>query len=147
MGEMADEEIIIDKFDAYYGTSDKPADEDIIVAILVNDHQIDDSWIFKCTSEDSKKLKLVSERHDMVKRYEKYINDREYFKAQQKLNEVNAINDKNKYLNTNKILNTNSTTRDTLEDKGSNLSLIISCSLLFITLIIFILLKRIRNKE
>ena len=37
MGEIADEEIIIDKFDAYYGTSDKPANEDIIVAILVND--------------------------------------------------------------------------------------------------------------
>nr|WP_307991566.1 hypothetical protein [uncultured Niameybacter sp.] len=60
MGEIADEEIIIDKFDAYYGTSDKPADEDIIVAILVNDHQLDDSWVFKCTSEDYKKLKLVS---------------------------------------------------------------------------------------
>lgn len=37
MGEIADEEIIIDKFDAYYGTSDKPANEDIIVVILVND--------------------------------------------------------------------------------------------------------------
>ena len=37
MGEIADEEIIIDKFNAYYGTSDKPANEDIIVVILVND--------------------------------------------------------------------------------------------------------------
>lgn len=94
MGEMADEEIIIDKFDAYYGTSDKPADEDIIVAILVNDHQMDDNWVFKCTSEHYKKLKLISESHDMVKRYEKYINNGEYFKAQQKLNDVNAIDNK-----------------------------------------------------
>ena len=92
MGEVLAEEITIDKFDSYYGIADKPLDGDIIVAVLINDHQIDDSWVFKCTSEDYKTLKLVSERYNIVERYEKYINDGEYFRAQQKLNKNNTTN-------------------------------------------------------
>ena len=84
MGEILAEEITVDKFDSYYGTADKPLDGDVVVAVLISDHQIDDSWVFKCTSENYKTLELASERYNVVERYEKYINDGEYFKAQQK---------------------------------------------------------------
>ena len=56
MGEVLGEEITVNKFDTYYGSNDKPLDGDIIVAVLIDDHQIDDSWVFKCTSDDYKTL-------------------------------------------------------------------------------------------
>ncbi len=79
MGDISNDPIKVDCFDKYYGTSDKPKDGDIIVAILNNDLTLD-SWIFKVTSEDYRSLKLVSERYNMAERYEKYINEGRYFR-------------------------------------------------------------------
>lgn len=142
MGEVRAEEITVDKFDSYYGTADKPLDGDIIVAVLINDHQIDDSWVFKCTSEDYKTLKLVSERYNMVERYEKYINDGEYFKAQQKLNKNNTTD----AIETEQVLETNVTVKDSVNNQGINIPVVGISILLFITFIIFIVFKRIHNR-
>ncbi|QEH69319.1 hypothetical protein [Cellulosilyticum sp. WCF-2] len=142
MGEVLAEEITVDKFDSYYGTADKPLDGDIIVAVLINDHQIDDSWVFKCTSEDYKTLKLVSERYNMVERYEKYINDGEYFKAQQKLNKNNTTN----AIETEQVLETNVIVKDSVNNQGINIPVVGISILLFITFIIFIVFKRIQNR-
>ncbi|PHV70685.1 hypothetical protein CS063_09135 [Sporanaerobium hydrogeniformans] len=142
MGEVLAEEITVDKFDSYYGTADKPLDGDIIVAVLINDHQIDDSWVFKCTSEDYKTLKLVSERYNIVERYEKYINDGEYFRAQQKLNKNNTTD----AIETEQVLDTNVTVKDSVNKLGTNIPGIGISILLFITFIIFIVFKRTQNR-
>lgn len=92
MGSVPSSELTIERFDRYYGTSDKPQSNDVIVAVLLDDHTIDSGWVFKCTSDNYKTLKLVSERYDIVVRYEKLINQGEYFKAQQRLDSVNASN-------------------------------------------------------
>lgn len=90
MGSVPSSELKIQRFDRYYGTSDKPQSNDVIVAVLLDDHTIDSGWIFKCTSDNYKTLNLVSERYDIVVRYEKLINQGEYFKAQQRLDSLNA---------------------------------------------------------
>jgi len=90
MGKIETKEVQIKKFDKYYGTGDKPKVGDFIVVRLLEDNKIDDLWIFKSTSLDYKTLKLLSERHDMVVRYEKYINEGKYFEAQKKIDEKNV---------------------------------------------------------
>lgn len=90
MGSVPSSELQIQSFDRYYGTSDKPQNNDIIVAVLLDDHTIDSGWVFKCTSDNYETLKLVSERYDIVVRYEELINQGEYFKAQQRLDSLNA---------------------------------------------------------
>ena len=80
MGDINNDPIIVDCFDRYYGTQEKPKDGDIVVAVLNHDLTLD-PWLFKVTSEDYSKLKLVSERYDMAERYEKYINEGKYFEA------------------------------------------------------------------
>lgn len=40
---------------------------------------------FKATSDDYKTLKLKSKKYNMVKRYQEYINDGEYFEAQKRI--------------------------------------------------------------
>jgi len=80
MGDINKEAINTVCFDKYYGTSDKPMDGDIVVAVLNNDLTLND-WLFKATSTDYKKLKLVSERFPMAERYENYINEGKYFDA------------------------------------------------------------------
>ena len=75
MGSIQKSEITIQKFDKYYGTDNKPKVGDFIVAVLLDDNKVDDTWVFKSTSDDYKTLKLVSEPYDMVVRYEKYINE------------------------------------------------------------------------
>lgn len=147
MGEVLAEEITVDKFDSYYGTADKPLDGDIIVAVLINDHQIDDTWVFKCTSEDYKTLKLVSERYNIVERYEKYINDGEYFRAQQKLDEATTTADEDNDKETEQVLNTNETAEHANEENESNLLAIVSCGLLFVLFIILLVIKYINNKR
>lgn len=89
MGRIETKQIQIKKFDKYYGTGDKPKVGDFIVVRLLEDNKIDDLWIFKSTSLNYKTLKLLSERHDMVVRYEKYINEGKYFEAQKKIDEKN----------------------------------------------------------
>ena len=87
MGSIEESEVEIQIFDNYYGTDKKPKIGDYIVAILLDDNKIDDEWIFKASSDDYKSLNLVSERYDMVIRYEEYINDGKYFEAQKKIDE------------------------------------------------------------
>jgi len=89
MGGIQQSEIQIEKFDKYYGTNNKPKVGDFIVAVLLDENKIDDTWVFKSTSNDYKDLKLVSESYDMVVRYEKYINEGKYFEAQKRINEDN----------------------------------------------------------
>lgn len=85
MGSIKQEEITVERFDRYYGTTDIPAVGDYLVAVLVEDKKIDDLWVFKATSADYKTLELVSEKYDMVERYQEYINNGDYFVAQQRL--------------------------------------------------------------
>lgn len=89
MGSIQQSEISIQKFDKYYGTNNKPKVGDFIVAVLLDENKVDDTWVFKSTSDDYKALKLVSESYDMVVRYEKYINEGKYFEAQKRINEDN----------------------------------------------------------
>ncbi|MFU7515731.1 hypothetical protein [Clostridium sp. HCS.1] len=87
MGSIQQSEISIQKFDKYYGTNDKPKVGDFIVVVLLDENKVDDTWVFKSTSDNYRTLKLVSEPHDMVVRYEKYINEGKYFEAQKSINE------------------------------------------------------------
>lgn len=99
MGSMQRSEIQIKKFDKYYGTNSKPRVGDFVVAILLDENKIDDTWVFKSTSDDYKTLKLVSESYDMVVRYEKYINEGKYFEAQKRINEDNKVSDSSASVN------------------------------------------------
>lgn len=146
MGKVPDDDFTVNKFDAYYGSKDKPSDGDIIVAILVSDHEIDDSWVFKCTSDDYKTLKLVSERYDMVERYEKYINEGEYFKAQQRLDESKKASAADNSIETEKVLNTNVISEDTIKEQGSNRLLLAIVILPIIVLILWMILKRLNSR-
>ena len=89
MGSIQKSETLIRKFDKYYGTNNKPKVGDFVVVVLLDENNVDDTWIFKSTSDDYKTLKLVSESYDMVVRYEKYINEGKYFEAQKRINEDN----------------------------------------------------------
>ncbi|MDA8234811.1 MAG: hypothetical protein M0Z31_08460 [Clostridia bacterium] len=91
MGSIPQKEIVIEKFDRYYGTTDKPKVGDFLVAVLIDDNKVDETWIFKTTSADYKKLKLKSEKYSMVQRYQEYINEGKYFEAQKKLNEKSKL--------------------------------------------------------
>ncbi|MCY6370696.1 hypothetical protein OXH55_08635 [Clostridium ganghwense] len=94
MGSIEQKEIKVNKFEKYYGTNDIPENGDILVAVLLEEGKIDDLWVFKATSDDYKTLNLKSEKHNMVKRYEKYINEGKYFEAQEKINEkANSVQD------------------------------------------------------
>ncbi|MCX7841595.1 MAG: hypothetical protein N2489_00785 [Clostridia bacterium] len=86
MGEVDTNPLIIQRIERYYGTSVKPKVGDVIVIVLKYDNMIDDLWVFKATSDDYRTLKLVSEKYDMVQRYEKYINKGKYQEAQNKIN-------------------------------------------------------------
>ncbi|MBM7870928.1 hypothetical protein JOC70_002422 [Clostridium pascui] len=91
MGSIKQPELQIKKFDKYYGTGNKPKIGDFIVAVLLDENKIDDTWVFKSTSEDYRTLKLVSEPYDMVLRYEKYINEGKYFEAQKRIDENKKV--------------------------------------------------------
>lgn len=86
MGDVPQEEVKVDKFD-YYGTNATPKTGDYLVVVLLDDNEIDSSWVFKATSDDYKTLRLVSEKYNIVKRYQNYINEGKYFEAQKKLDE------------------------------------------------------------
>ena len=87
MGSITESDLQIKMFDNYYGTDKKPKIGDYIVAVLLDGNKIDDQWVFKASSDDYKSLNLVSEKYDMVIRYEEYINDGKYFEAQKKIDE------------------------------------------------------------
>nr|WP_307906026.1 hypothetical protein [Clostridium botulinum] len=88
MGNIKDKQIKIKKFDKYYGTNTTPKKNDYIVARLTDVNKIDEFWIFKTTSSDYKTLKLIcNPTYDMILRYQKYINNGDYFKAQKNLDD------------------------------------------------------------
>ena len=87
MGSIMESEIQIQIFDNYYGSDQIPKKGDYIVAVLLYGNKIDDGWVFKASSDDYKSLNLVSEKYDMVVRYEEYINEGKYFEAQKKIDE------------------------------------------------------------
>lgn len=92
MGEIEEETIVVNPISEYYGTNTSPKIEDFIVAVLINDNEIDDLWIFKTTTDNYETLKLISNRYNMVERYEEYINTGAYFEAQKKLDLKNGTN-------------------------------------------------------
>ena len=94
MGSVDEEQIKVNMFEKYYGTEDLPAAGDIVVVVLEDEETINNMWIFKATSDDYKTLKLVSEKHNMVKSYQKYINEGRYFEAQKRIEEeAKAMNE------------------------------------------------------
>lgn len=95
MGSIAQKEISVDGIEGYYGTDEAPTAGDFIVVVLLSDNEIDESWIFKATSSDYKKLKLVSENYNMVERYQEYINDGAYFEAQERLDKKKELSTEN----------------------------------------------------
>ncbi|MCY6959054.1 hypothetical protein [Clostridium brassicae] len=144
MGNIEKPEIKIKKFDKYYGTSTKPKTGDFVVAVLLEENKIDDTWIFKSTSEDYKTLKLVSEQYAMVARYQKYINEGEYFKAQKKINDNSKVS----------ATPTNTSVQST-QSKGNNLkiqSYITNCKfitilVIFIACIIFFTVNTLKKRR
>lgn len=85
MGSINYSEVKVKKFNRYYGVNDVPKTNDFVVAVLLDENTIDETWIFKCSSENYKTLKLISKQYDMVTRYESYINEGKYFEAQKKI--------------------------------------------------------------
>jgi len=93
MGTLPDEILEVERFYYYYGSDETPRIGDQIVAILLEVDLLDTTWIFKATSNDYKTLKLLSQDHNVVKRYQTYINDGSYFDAQDQLDiEQGTIN-------------------------------------------------------
>jgi hypothetical protein len=91
MGYIHQPEIKVQRFEKYYGTNNKPKTGDFIVAVLLDENKIDNQWVFKSTTDDYKTLNLVSIQHDIVVRYEKYINEGKYFEAQKKIDENKKV--------------------------------------------------------
>ena len=92
MGEV-EKDINVEKFN-YYGTTDSPKIGDYLVVVLIEDNKINDTWVFKATTSDYRTLRLVSEKHNMVKRYEQYINEGSYQKAQRDLDNKDTFIEK-----------------------------------------------------
>lgn len=145
MGSVEQSEIQIKKFDKYYGTNNKPETGDFVVVVLLDDDKIDDLWIFKSTSDDYKTLKLVSEKYDMVLRYEKYINEGKYFEAQKKLDESKKVSSTSTNLNTKESTETSQNNK-VQSNKPKNLFMalliLIVSAIAFLVIIKF---KRIHN--
>lgn len=91
MGTIEEDALQVHKFETYYGTDEVPQEGDYIVAVLLDEQQVDDQWLFKATSSAYETLKLVSEKYNMVERYETYINQGDYFDAQRKLDEEREV--------------------------------------------------------
>ena len=148
MGSISQQEISVDSIDRYSGTDEVPIAGDFIVVVLLSDNKIYDSWIFKATSSDYKTLKLVSERDDMVKRYQEYINTGAYFEAQERLDakkEISTQTIRIENIDENKESSEYRTAKDDSNNK-TNYILIIS-SVLFLLIVVFIFYKLLMTKE
>lgn len=140
MGSIEQSEISIQKFDKYYGSNDKPKVGDFIVAVLLDENKLDDTWVFKSTSDDYKTLKLVSEPYDMVARYEKYINEGKYFEAQ------NSINKEDKTSNISTNINLESTEKINNERQSYLINIpLILISTMFTLIIIYFYIVRLKK--
>lgn len=142
MGSIAQSEVQIQIFDNYYGTDKKPKTGDYIVAVLLEDNKIDDDWVFKATSDDYKSLNLVSEKYNMVVRYEEYINEGKYFEAQKKIDgeETESIDS-----NTIKEEDTLKATNDLIQSYITNNQFVLGL-ILIAFIIIFLFVVKIKKK-
>ena len=144
MGSIQKAEIQVKKFDKYYGTDDNPKIGDVIVAVLLDDNEINDTWIFKCTSEDYKTLELISEPYEMVIRYQQYINEGRYFEAQKKIDE----DKKQSAAETNVSIQDRDTNQNNYKDKSiktfliNNIFMLLSALITIIVFVIFIIYKK-----
>ncbi|WP_461614988.1 hypothetical protein [Clostridium sp. Marseille-QA1073] len=147
MGSIEETEVQVKKFDKYYGTNDNPKIGDVIVAVLLDDNKINDTWIFKCTSEDYKTLELISEPYEMVLRYQQYINEGMYFEAQKKIDE----DKKQSATATNVSIQDRDTNQNNYKDKSiktfliNNIFMLLSALITIIVFIIFIIYKKQHN--
>lgn len=144
MGSIEKAEFQVKKFDKYYGTDDNPKIGDVIVAVLLDDNKINDTWIFKCTSEDYKTLELISEPYEMVIRYQQYINEGMYFEAQKKIDE----DKKQSAAETNVSIQDRNTNQNNYKDKSiktfliNNIFMLLSALITIIVFVIFIIYKK-----
>lgn len=144
MGSIEKAEIQVKKFDKYYGTDDNPKIGDVIVAVLLDDNKINDTWIFKCTSEDYKTLELISEPYEIVIRYQQYINEGRYFEAQKKIDE----DKKQSAAETNVSIQDRDTNQNNYKDKSiktfliNNIFMLLSALITIIVFVIFIIYKK-----
>ncbi len=144
MGSIEKAEIQVKKIDKYYGTDDNPKIGDVIVAVLLDDNKINDTWIFKCTSEDYKTLELISEPYEMVIRYQQYINEGMYFEAQKKIDE----DKKQSAAETNVSIQDRDTNQNNYKDKSiktfliNNIFMLLSALITIIVFVIFIIYKK-----
>lgn len=93
MGEAPQGELHVKRFGTYSPYPHPPRKGDYLVALLNDEATVDESWVFQTTSADYKTLEIVivGLKHDMVKRYERYINEGAYIEAQKKLDERKAL--------------------------------------------------------
>jgi len=144
MGSIEKAEIQVKKFDKYYGTDDNPKIGDVIVAVLLDDNKINDTWIFKCTSEDYKTLELISEPYEMVIRYQQYINEGMYFESQKRIDE----DKKQSAAETNVSIQDRDTNQNNYKDKSiktfliNNIFMLLSALITIIVFVIFIIYKK-----
>lgn len=138
MGDINHSEVTVKKFDGYYGTSAIPKAGDLIVAVLLDQNTIDDTWIFKCTLENYKTLKLISEQYDIVTRYETYINEGKYFESQKKI-------DKDKNISTTTNISVQASVSN--QDSPEISSTIISISIFFIIMVSSIVIKIYKKRK
>lgn len=144
MGSIEETEVQVKKFDKYYGTDDNPKIGDVIVAVLLDDNKINDTWIFKCTSEDYKTLELISEPYEMVIRYQQYINEGMYFEAQKKIDE----DKKQSAAETNVSIQDRDTNQNNYKNKSiktfliNNIFMLLSALITIIVFVIFIIYKK-----
>lgn len=150
MGSITEDKISVSRINNYYGTNDIPSVGDFVVVVLLSENEIDDLWIFKATTSDYRTLELVSERYNIVERYQEYINNGAYFDAQEKLD--TKIDNTVKETNIKNISNDIGEKDDNLTNIKSDrldFSIIIGIVFLFIMVLTVYLFqkKKIRNSR
>lgn len=88
MGDAGNGPVTVQLFESFSFDPHPPRKGDYVVALLLDEHTIDDSWVFECSSADYKTLALVHCDYDMARRYQQYINEGAYFEAQKKLDSM-----------------------------------------------------------
>lgn len=98
MGEEL-ERIQVKKFKAYTSSILIPTKGDIVVAILTNDGEIDDTWVFKATSTNYQTLYLANDNdpdNKDVILFQNYINSGEYIQDKEAIKKIEDKQNKKK---------------------------------------------------
>ncbi len=89
MGDASAGPLEVKRFESYSIYPHNPRKGDFIVALLLDDQTIDESWVFECSTSDYKTLEIVHCNDvEMAQRYQQYINEGAYFEAQKKLDSM-----------------------------------------------------------